>query len=81
MYQNALINNARSVNPFASMVNYPHMPIAVSQHMPIQPTVVANRRGGRLPVEDILWIEKNKNAAKTIAKLHEDILKLLKVGK
>ena len=43
--------------------------------------VVQNRRGGRLPVEDILWIEKNKNAAKTIARLHEDVLKLLKVGK
>ena len=43
--------------------------------------VVQRRRGGRLPVEDILWLEKNKNAAKTIAKLHEDVLKLLKVGK
>ena len=82
LHSAAVSGQVQSANPFANMYLQPfNFSTVLKTKMPVKPTVDVHRRGGRLPAEDILWIEKNKNAAKTIAKLHEDILKLLKVGK
>ena len=84
LYQSEVASRIQSTNLFApAFTQYGTLPMMQSVTRITKPTteVVQRRRGGRLPVEDILWIEKNKNAAKTIARLHEDVLKLLKVGK
>ena len=45
---------------------------------PAAASVVAGKKGGKLSVNDRLWLMQNKETAKTVAKLRDEVLDLIK---